>query len=104
MVYIDIDKEILYWIEQFGYEWVDCGQLIEYIKDNYVKEQQDVVIEFIEYMEIKASNLDNLLEFLDWDRICQSDNDYAELGNGKYLNIYRLESDSLELKRLDLIK
>lgn len=104
MVYIDIDKEILYWVEQFGYEWIDCGKLIDYIKENYIKEQQDVVIEFVEYMEIKATNLDNLLEFLDWDRICQSDNDYEELENGKYLNVYSLESDSLELQRLNLIK
>lgn len=100
MVYIDIDKEILYWIDQFGYEWVNCGKLIDYIKENYVKDQRDVIEEYVELMEIKVPSID----ILDWDRICQEDNDYEELDNGKYLNTYLLESDSLELKRLNLIK
>lgn len=100
MVYIDIDKEILYWVEQFGYEWINCGKLIDYIKENYVKDQRDVVEEYVELMEIKVPSID----ILDWDRICQKDNDYEVLDNGQYLNTYLLESDSLELKRLDLIK
>ena len=40
---IDIDKEILYWIEQLGFKWIDCGKLIEHIKKNYVKSGEDVV-------------------------------------------------------------
>lgn len=100
MVYIDIDKEILYWVEQFGYEWINCGELIDYIKENYVKDQIDVVKEYVELMEIKVPSID----ILDWNRICQEDNDYEELDNGQYLNTYLLESDSLELQRLDLIK
>lgn len=100
MVYIDIDKEILYWIDQLGYEWINCGKLIDYIKENYVKDQIDVIKEFVEVMEIKIPNID----LLDWDRICQEDNDYEKLENGQYLNTYLLESDSLELQRLNLIK
>lgn len=100
MVYIDIDKEILYWIDQFGYEWIDCGKLIDYIKENYVKDQRDVVESYVEIMEIKVPTID----ILDWDRICEEDDDYEALDDGRYLNTYLLESDSLELKRLNLIK
>lgn len=100
MVYIDIDKEILYWIEQFGYEWIDCGKLIDYIKENYVSDQRDVVEEYVESMKIRVPSID----ILDWDRICQEDNDYEQLSDGRYLNIYLLEADSLGLQRLNLIK
>lgn len=100
MVYIDIDKEILYWVKQLGYEWINCGELIDYIKENYVKDQIDVVKEYVELMKIKVPSID----ILDWNRICQEDNDYEELDNGQYLNTYLLESDSLELQRLNLIK
>lgn len=34
---IDIDKEILYWIEQLGFKWIDCGKLIEHIKKKLCK-------------------------------------------------------------------
>lgn len=100
MVYIDIDKEILYWIGQFGYEWIDCGKLIDYIKENYVKDQRDVVENYVEVMEIKVPTID----ILDWDRICEEDDDYEALDDGRYLNTYLLETDSTELKRLNLIK
>lgn len=96
----DIDKIIVDWIEQFGFEWIDCGKLVDHIKEHYVSEQKDVVMEYIEAMEIKVPSID----ILDWDKICQQDNDYEQIAKDKYLNIYRLENDSLELKRLDLIK
>lgn len=100
MVYIDIDKEILYWIDQFGYEWIDCGKLIDYIKENYIKDQRDVVEDYVEVMDIKVPTID----ILDWNRICEEDDDYEALDDGRYLNTYLLESDSIELKRLNLIK
>lgn len=100
MVYIDIDKEILYWIDQFGWEWIDCGKLIDYIKENYIKDQRDVVESYVEIMEIKVPTID----ILDWNRICEEDDDYEALDDGRYLNTYRLEQDSLELKRLNLIQ
>lgn len=96
---MDIDKEILYWIEQLGYEWIDCGRLIDYIKENYVKTQQEVVEEYVELMEIKVPSLD----ILNWVTICKNDDDYEKLCENKYLNIYALESDEIELKRLNLI-
>lgn len=96
----DIDKEILYWIKQLGFEWINCGKLIDHIKEHYVKEQRDVIIEYIEAMEIKVPSID----ILDWNKICQEDNDYEQIAEDKYLNIHRLENDSIELKRLDLIK
>ena len=96
----DIDKEILYWIKQLGFKWISCGKLIDHIKENYVKEQRDVIIEYIEAMEIKVPSID----ILDWNKICQEDNDYEQIAKDKYLNIHRLENDSIELKRLDLIK
>ena len=59
-----------------------------------------MITEYIEAMEIKVPSID----ILDWNKICQKDNDYEQIAKDKYLNIYRLESDSVELKRLNLIQ
>lgn len=96
---IDIDKEILYWIEQLGFKWIDCGKLIEHIKKNYVKSGEDVVREFVEVMEWTVD-----IDFLDQKRICEADDDYEYLGQDLYLNVYMLENNDVELKRLDLIE
>ena len=96
---IDIDKEILYWIEQLDFKWIDCGKLIEHIKKNYVKTGEDVVREFVEVMEWIVD-----IDFLDQKRICDADDDYEYLGQDLYLNVYMLENDDVELKRLDLIE
>ena len=96
---VDIDKEILYWIEQLGFKWIDCGKLIEYIKKNYVKTGEDVVREFVEVMEWIVD-----IDFLDQKRICDADDDYEYLGQDLYLNVYMLENNDVELKRLDLIE
>lgn len=96
---VDIDKEILYWIEQLGFKWIDCGKLIEYIKKNYVKSEEDIVREFVEVMEWIVD-----IDFLDQKKICEADEDYEYLGQDLYLNVYMLENDDVELKRLDLIE
>lgn len=96
---IDIDKEILYWIEQFDFKWTDCGKLIEHIKKNYVKNREDVVREFVEVMEWIVD-----IDCLDQEKICESDEDYEYLGQDLYLNVFMLENDDVELKRLDLIE
>lgn len=96
---VDIDKEILYWIEQLGFEWIDCGKLIEHIKKNYVKNREDVVREFVEVMEWIVD-----INFLDQKRICEADDDYEYLGQDLYLNVFMLENDDVELKRLNLIE
>lgn len=96
---VDIDKEILYWIEQLGFKWNDCGKLIEHIKRNYVKSEEDVVREFVEVMEWIVD-----IDFLDKKRICEADDDYEYLSQDFYLDIYGLENDEIELKRLDLIE
>lgn len=96
----DIDGEILYWIEQIGFEWKDLGKLIDYIKNNYVKTQREVVESYMEVMDYRNVDIDDL----DWERICEKDEDYEELSGENYLNVYYLENDSLELKRLDLIE
>lgn len=96
---IDIDKEILYWIEQLGFKWIDCGKLIEHIKKNYVKNREDVVREFVEIMEWIVD-----IDCLDQEKICESDEDYEYLGQDLYLNVYMLENNDVELKRLDLIE
>ena len=96
---IDIDKEILYWIEQLGFKWIDCGKLVEHIKKNYVKSGEDVVREFVEVMEWTVD-----IDFLDQKRICEADDDYEYLGQDLYLNVYMLENNDVELKRLDLIE
>ena len=96
---IDIDKEILYWIEQLDFKWNDCGKLIEHIKKNYVRNREDVVREFVEVMEWIVD-----IDFLDQKRICDADDDYEYLGQDLYLNVYMLENDDVELKRLDLIE
>lgn len=96
---IDIDKKILYWIEQLDFKWIDCGKLIEHIKKNYVKNREDVVREFVEIMEWTVD-----IDCLDQEKICESDEDYEYLGQDLYLNVYMLENDDVELKRLDLIE
>lgn len=96
---IDIDKEVLYWIEQLGFKWIDCGKLIEHIKKNYVRSREDVVREFVEVMKWIVD-----IDFLDQKRICDADDDYEYLGQDLYLNVYMLENDDVELKRLDLIE
>lgn len=96
---IDIDKKILYWIEQLDFKWIDCGKLIEHIKKNYVKNREDVVREFVEIMEWIVD-----IDCLDQEKICESDEDYEYLGQDLYLNVYMLENDDVELKRLNLIE
>lgn len=96
---IDIDKKILYWIEQLDFKWIDCGKLIEHIKKNYVKNREDVVREFVEIMEWTVD-----IDCLDQEKICESDEDYEYLGQDLYLNVYMLENDDVELKRLNLIE
>ena len=96
---IDIDKKILYWIEQLDFKWIDCGKLIEHIKKNYIKNREDVVREFVEIMEWIVD-----IDCLDQEKICESDEDYEYLGQDLYLNVYMLENDDVELKRLDLIE
>lgn len=96
---VDIDKEILYWIEQLGFKWINCGKLIDHIKKNYVKNREDVVREFVEVMEWIVD-----IDCLNQEKICESDEDYEYLGQDLYLNIYMLENDDVELKRLDLIE
>lgn len=96
----DIDKEILYWIEYFDYDWIDSGKLIDYIKENFVKTKKEVVIEFIELMELKINDI----HILDWDYICEHDNDYVEIIPGKFLNVFLLEDADLELKRNGLVR
>lgn len=96
---VDIDKEILYWIEQFDFKWIDCEKLIEHIKKNYVKNREDVVREFVEVMEWIVD-----IDCLDQEKICESDEDYEYLGQDLYLNVFMLENDDVELKRLDLIE
>lgn len=96
---MDIDAEILYWIEQLDFEWIDCGKLINYIKQHYIRSAYHVVYEFVECMEWKVD-----IDFLNHKMICEADTDYEYLGDDMYLNVYRLEDDELELKRLNLIK
>lgn len=96
---VDIDKEILYWIEQLGFKWINCGKLIDHIKKNYVKNREDVVREFVEVMEWIVD-----IDCLDQEKICKSDEDYEYLGQDLYLNVFMLENDDVELKRLNLIE
>lgn len=96
---VDIDKEILYWIEQLGFKWINCGKLIDHIKKNYIKNREDVVREFVEVMEWIVD-----IDCLDQEKICKSDEDYEYLGQDLYLNVFMLENDDVELKRLDLIE
>lgn len=98
--YIDIDKEILYWIDYFGYQWVDCSQLIEYIKDNYTMTQIKIVKEYINVMKIRVPSI----HILDWDKIVEIDDDYVSIGEDLYLNIFRLEHEEDVLRKEGLIK
>lgn len=102
--YTDVDKEIMYWIDYFGYKWVDCGQLIDYIKDNYTKTQQEIVEEYVEVMEVKVPSI----YILDWDAIVDNDEDYVSFEEDSYLdlylNIYKLEHEENVLRKEGLIE
>lgn len=101
----DIDKEamywrIIYWIDYFKYEWVDCDQLIEYIKNNYTKTQIKIVKEYINVMKIRVPSI----HILDWDKIVELDDDYVSIGEDLYLNIFRLEHEEDVLRKEGLIE
>ena len=96
---LDIDGEILYHIEQYDYKPVNTGKLIDYIKENWVVDDEHIVRQYIEVMEIKVPDLD----ILDWDYIISRDDDYEHIGGGRYLNVYELESNEKELRELNLI-
>ena len=98
--YTDVDKEVMYWIDYFGYKWVDCGQLIEYIKDNYTQTQIKIVKEYINVMKIRVPSI----HILDWDKIVELDGDYVSIGKDLYLNIWRLEQEEDVLRREGLIE
>lgn len=94
-------KDILYWVEQLGYVIVDekKEELLEYIEQNYVRSQNEVVNHYIEFYEIRIPNK----AILDYDTICEFDDDYVDIGDGEFLNIGALEDAQVELMRLDLI-
>ena len=94
-----VDEDIIYWIDQMGYEIINEKEVLNYIKENFIRTHREVVEEFIIAMEIKIPDI----FLLDWEAICRQDNDYEELENGKYLNRYLFEEESSELKRLNLI-
>lgn len=101
----DIDKEAMYWrimswIDYFGYEWVDRGQLIDYIKDNYTQTQIKIVKEYINVMKIRVPSI----HILDWDKIVEIDDDYVSIGEDLYLNIFRLEHEEDVLRKEGLIE
>ena len=98
--YTDVDKEVMYWIDYFGYKWVDCGQLIEYIKDNYTQTQIKIVKEYINVMKIRVPSI----HILDWDKIVELDGDYVSIGEDLYLNIWRLEQEEDVLRKEGLIE
>ena len=94
-----IDTDLIYWIDQMGYEIVKEEELLDYVKKNFIRTQREVVEEYVEIMEVNIQDI----FLLDWDAICNISDDYEELEDGRYLNRYLLEEESLELKRLDLI-
>lgn len=95
----DIDKEILYWIEQFDFKWIDSGKLIDYIKKHYVKDADFILEQWCEVHEWKVD-----IDYLNHNMIISQDNDYEYVGNGLWLNTYWLESSEEELRELGLIK
>lgn len=97
---VDVDKEVMYWIDYFGYKWVDCGQLIKYIKDNYTQTQIKIVKEYINVMKIRVPSI----HILDWDKIVEIDDDYVSIGEDLYLNIFRLEHEEDVLRKEGLIE
>lgn len=96
----NIDKTILYWIEYFNYDAIDMEELIDYIKDNLIKEKKELIEKYVEAMEIKVPSL----KMLNWDYICKNDKDYVKVSEDLYLNIRWLEDSELELHRQKLIK
>ena len=52
----------------------------------------------MEAYEIKCN-----LNLMDWDEVCKENKDFVKLSNERYLNIYWIENDEIQLNRLGLI-
>lgn len=97
---MSVKQEISYWLNYFDFYPINLDDTIEYVIENYVKNQKDVVSEYIEVMEIKIPTV----YILNYDKICEMDDDYVKIGEDMYLNIYTLSQDYSELQQNGLIK
>lgn len=81
------EKNILDWFRENDFEPINLGKLIEYLTENdYIKTKEDILFENIELLDIKVPNI----YYLDEDYIVNNDEDYIDIGSGKYLNQYRI--------------
>lgn len=95
-------KELIRIFDENSYDVTDLEKLTFYLEESgatYIADQEDVVIQWAELMDINCPT-----EFLDWNRIINSDNDWEELSNSRYLNIYRIFEDQDVLNELELKK
>lgn len=95
-------KELIRIFDENSYDVTDLEELTFYLEESgatYIADQEDVVIQWAELMDINCPT-----EFLDWNRIVDSDNDWEELSNSRYLNIYRIFEDQDVLNELELKK
>ena len=81
------EKNILDWFRKNDFEPTNLSKLIEYLtKNNYIKTKEDILFENIELLDIKVPNI----YYLDKNYIVNNDENYIDIGNGKYLNQYRI--------------
>ena len=95
-------KELIRIFDENSYDVTDLEELTFYLEKSgatYIADQEDVVIQWAELMDINCPT-----EFLDWNRIVDSNNDWEELSNSRYLNIYRIFEDQDVLNELELKK
>jgi len=103
---VNIDSEIMDWIEDFDIVPKDEVKLLEYIKNNLIKDEEAVIDNFVELWEVNLP--DNNTSFLDIDYVLSFmvDGDWTQLSNGKYLNVYYLSEFNWrgDLKEMGLVE
>lgn len=86
-------KELEDWFDENDFEILKLEDLVKYLCENYyIRTKEDVVIRNLELNE--AENVP--LEWLDWDEIIYQDDDFYELGEDRFLNIYEILEDKYE--------
>lgn len=93
-------KELKRIFDENGFDILDIEELAFLLEEQgatYIGDRDDIVDQWCELMDIRCQRI-----YLDEDKIIEDDNDWEELSNSKYLNIYRLFEDDDITNRLEL--
>jgi hypothetical protein len=94
------NETVEYLSQSLDFKVPNKGALLDYVIENYVREKEEVVENWVETMNVQVPSI----AFLDWDCVVDNDNDYIQLTENLYLNIFWLTNDIGTLINLNLIK